>query len=266
MAKLSIAIHKLTSCSGCQLAFLNQGETLLTLLDFIEILHFVEAGIYHPDCKSDIAFIEGSISTQEDVERAISVRSNSKLVVSMGACATSGGLQALRNFSEITGGSEYMKAHLYTSPEFVKTLDRSEPVAQVIDVDYELWGCPVSTEQLEQFISQIIVGSEPKKEVEKLCMACKRQQTICVLVTKQSPCLGPITRTGCGALCPSYGKACYGCYGPSEQSNCRSLSNRLRGLGLVDKAIVNRFTQLHSNTVEYQDEIVFWSSQCEKDK
>lgn len=259
MEKVKVAIHKLTSCSGCQLAFLNQGSGLLTLTQYVEICHFIEGGIDNPDMPVDIAFVEGSISTPHDLERLKKVRDNSKLLVTIGACATSGGVQALRSLSGLYKSAAEMKAAVYASPDFIATLDSSEPVSSAVKVDYELWGCPVSTQQMGRFLSQLLLGAEPMAEKEKLCMQCKRQQIVCVLVTKQAPCLGPVTRTGCGAMCPSYGKACYSCYGPSEQPNCRSLSNRLQGLGMVDKDIAHRFAQFHSHAPVFHKEIEHWA-------
>ena len=208
--------------------------------------------------------MEGSISTPHDLERVKSVRENSKLVVTVGACATSGGVQALRNLSQLYGDAAVMKAGVYAKPDFIATLDSSEPVASAIKVDYELWGCPVSTSQMNNFLSQLLLGAEPKVEKEKLCMQCKRQQTVCVLVTKQAPCLGPVTRTGCGAMCPSYGKACYNCYGPSEQPNSRGMANRLQGLGLVDNEIAHRFAQFHSHVPVFRKEIEHWVERAAK--
>ena len=265
MSKLTVAIHKLTSCSGCQLAFLNQGEGLLSILERAEILHFIEGGIYNPECPVDIAFVEGSISTPHDLERVKAIRSHSKLVVTIGACATSGGVQALRNFSQLYGKVSSMKSQIYAKPDFIETLDNSEPVASAIKVDYELWGCPVLPEQVNRFLAQLFLGTKAKAEKEKLCMECKRQQTVCVLVTKQAPCLGPTTRTGCGAMCPAYGKACYSCYGPSEQPNCRSLANRLKGIGLVEWEVVNRFAQIHCHSPEYRKEIEHWAPDSKKE-
>ncbi|WED24358.1 hypothetical protein L3Q72_15895 [Vibrio sp. JC009] len=258
MARLTVAIHKLTSCSGCQLAFLNQGETLLSLMRYLDICHFVEGGIFNPTVRADLAFIEGSITTQDELDLVKAIREQSKAVVTMGACATSGGIQALRNFAQITGGTEAIKGQIYASPDFIETLDEAMAVSEVIKVDYELWGCPVSAEQLIAFVSQLLLGAQPAESREKLCMECKRQQNICTLVTKQGLCMGPVTRTGCGALCPSYGKACYGCYGPAEQANNRALANRFSGLGLVDdQSLVRRFAQFHNSSPELKKEIDF---------
>ena len=257
--KTKIAVHKLTSCSGCQLAFINQGLGLLSLLDHLEICHFIEAGIDNPETPVDIAFIEGSISTPHDLERVKSIRALSKMVVTVGACATSGGVQALRNLTNLYDAPHQWKARIYASPDHIATLEHSQPVAKAISVDFELWGCPVSTEQLQQFLSQLLLGAKPKTDKEKLCMECKRQLNVCVMVTKQALCLGPVIRTGCGAMCPSYGKACYGCYGPSEQPNTRSLANRMQGLGAVDSDVAHRFAQFHSDSPLFRVEIEHWT-------
>lgn len=254
MSKLTVAIHKLTSCSGCQLAFLNQGKALLTLLDYIDFKHFVEAGLYEPDAKVDLSFIEGSVSTPEDLKRLQEARQNSKLLVSIGACATSGGVQALRNLA----GADTWKQSVYPHPEFIKTLDTSTPIAEHVHIDYELWGCPITVESIRHFVSQLQLGTLPKTEMEKLCLECKRKQNVCVVITKQAPCLGPVTRSGCGALCPEFGKACYGCYGPSESPNAQSLANRFSGLGLVSEEVAQRFAAIHSHYPKFKEQVEHW--------
>lgn len=254
-SKLAIAIHKLTSCSGCQLALLNQGIGLLDLLEQVEIKHFIEGGINHFTAEVDIAFVEGSVSTSEDLERVQLIRQRSKLVVSIGACATSGGIQALRNLSD----ENWLQA-VYAKPEFVSSLQHSTGIAEHIKVDFELWGCPITVSQLNHFIQQLLLGSKPKPSGEKLCMDCKRQQQVCVLVTQQAPCLGPVVRTGCGALCPTFGRACYGCFGPSEQPNCDSLANRFAGLGLMPIEIAQRFAAIHSHSPPFKDQYQRWQT------
>jgi coenzyme F420-reducing hydrogenase gamma subunit len=229
---------------------------MLELLEVVDILHFIEGGIYQPDAKVDISLIEGSISTPEDLLRVQKARQNSKLLVTIGACATSGGVQALRNMAD----GDIWKQSVYAHPEFIDTLKDSTPVAELIKVDFELWGCPVTSEQLCHLIQQLVMGTMPKANAEKLCMECKRQQNVCVVVTKGAPCLGPVVRTGCGALCPQFGKACYGCYGPSEQPNCNSLSNRFAGLGLMPGEIVDKFAAIHSNTRPFKEQIKHWNA------
>jgi coenzyme F420-reducing hydrogenase gamma subunit len=235
--KPKVAVHKFASCDGCQLAFLNLGEELLMLAQLVDMVHFVEMGPVNPDASVDIAFIEGSISTPEDAERILRIRANSRYLITVGACATSGGLQALRNFAD---AKEWLAA-IYAKPEYVQSLPTSTPIAQHVKVDLELWGCPVTGSQVLAAARALLFGVPPWHEKDKVCLECKRRQTVCVLVAKGVPCMGPVTRTGCGALCPSFGRDCYACYGPAENPNAESLARRLEGLGLLPEAVARRF-------------------------
>lgn len=241
-AKLRLAVHKFASCDGCQLAFLNLGEALLTLAGLVDIVHFAEAGPVAPEAPVDIAFVEGSISTPEDLERIQRVRGNSRYLITVGACATAGGLQALRNLAD---GREWL-ADVYAQPEYVASLDTSTPIAAHVKVDLELWGCPVNGRQVLAAVRALLFGVTPAEERDKLCLECKRRGTVCVLVAQGIPCLGPVTLTGCGALCPAFGRDCYGCYGPAENPNTEALGRRFAGLGLVPEAIARRFLFINS--------------------
>lgn len=240
--KPKLAVHKFASCDGCQLAFLNLGEGLLTLAQLVDIVHFAEAGPVDPDAPVDIAFIEGSISTPDDLERIRRIRANSRFLITIGACATAGGLQALRNLAD---GREWI-AGVYAKPEYVASLDTSTPVAAHVKVDLELWGCPVNGRQVLAATRALLFGVAPVEERDKVCLECKRRNTVCVLVAKDIPCLGPVTLTGCGALCPAFGRDCYGCYGPAENTNAESLGRRFEGLGLLPEAIARRFLFINS--------------------
>lgn len=241
-SKPRMAVHKFTSCDGCQLAFLNLGETLLQLAELIDIVHFAEAGPVAAEAEVDIAFIEGSVSTPDELQRIHAIRRNSRYLVTLGACATAGGLQALRN----QVNTDEWVADVYAQPEHIKTLDRAMPIAEHVSVDLELWGCPVNGRQVLAAITDFLAGVAPVIEQDKLCQECKRQQNVCVMVAKGMPCLGPVTRTGCGALCPSYSRDCYACYGPAENSNTTALSQRLSELGLKNKAIQQRFNFINN--------------------
>ncbi|MGA7799410.1 MAG: sulfhydrogenase subunit delta [Gammaproteobacteria bacterium] len=240
--KPRIAVHKFSSCDGCQLAFLNLGEDLLELAERVEIVHFAEAGAVDPEAPVDIAFVEGSISTPDEQARIRQVRANSGLLITIGACATSGGLQALRNNAD---SGEWM-ARVYASPEYIETLATATPVAAHVPVDFELWGCPVSGAQLLAAVRALLFGVTPVPETDKVCLDCKRHQNVCVLVAHGQPCLGPVTRTGCGALCPRFGRDCYGCYGPSDNPNADALAGCFQGLGLLPEAIARRYRFIHS--------------------
>ncbi len=236
-AKPRLAVHKFASCDGCQLAFLNLGEDLLALAQLVDIVHFAEAGPVDLDAPADVAFIEGSVSTPEHLERLQRIRANSKFLITLGACATAGGLQALRN---LANGREWI-AGVYAKPEYVASLDTSTPIASHVKVDLELWGCPVNGRQVLAAVRALLFGVSPVEEHDKVCIECKRRHTVCVLVAQGTPCLGPVTRTGCGALCPAFGRDCYGCYGPAENTNTESLGRRFEGLGLVPEAVARRF-------------------------
>ena len=246
--KPRIAVHKFASCDGCQLAFLNAGEDLLMLTELVELVHFAEAGPVAPEAEVDIAFVEGSVSTPEDLERIQTIRARSRLLVPMGACATAGGLQALRNS---TDGDAWI-AEVYATPAYLSSLATATPIRSHVKVDLELWGCPVSSRQVLAAVRALLFGVAPVSEDDKVCMECKRQGVVCVMVAQDKPCLGPVTRTGCGAICPRFGRDCYACFGPAENANSEALGARLEGLGLSAAAIRRRFRFINVEAAEFQ--------------
>lgn len=249
MRKPRIAVYKFTSDDGCQLAFLNAGEDLITLSCLVDIVHFVQAGIVNFDAIADIAFIEGSISTLEEQERIQKIRANSQYLITIGACATAGGVQALRNFVD---HKDWM-ASIYAKPEFIETLATSTPISAHVKVDLELWGCPVNTYQVLSAIRALLFGVTPAVTRESVCLECKRKGYICVLVAKKMPCMGPVTQTGCGALCPSVGRACYECYGPAENPNTHSLGKWFAGLGLMNDFIARQFHHINNQAPAFKE-------------
>jgi coenzyme F420-reducing hydrogenase gamma subunit len=250
MAKPVVTVHKFSSCDGCQLAFLNAGEDLLTLAGLVEIRHFLEAGFSDAGAAADIAFVEGSISTAAEVDRIRQVRANSHFVVTIGACATAGGLQALRNLDQSHAA---WRAAVYAQPAYIDGLDTVRPVADCIDVDLALWGCPVDGRQVLAAVRQLLFGVSPEIDRDKVCMACKRAQEVCVLVASGQPCLGPVTRTGCGALCPRFGRDCYGCFGPADDRNTDAMATRLEGLGLPPSDVARRFLSINNQAPGFRD-------------
>ncbi|MDT8388405.1 MAG: sulfhydrogenase subunit delta [Thiogranum sp.] len=242
-----MAVHKFSSCDGCQLAFLNLGEELLELDRLVEIVHFAEAGPFDERTPVAIAFVEGSISTQAETERIRRVREQADFLITIGACATSGGVQALRNLAD----SGAWHAAIYPEPGYLDSLDKVTAIREHVKVDLELWGCPVNSRQVLAAVRALLFGVLPETDRDKVCMECKRQQNVCVLVVQGVPCLGPVTRSGCGSLCPRFGRDCYGCYGPAEALNTASLGKRFAGLGLLPEQVVNRFRAIHSHLEEF---------------
>ncbi len=257
--KPKVAVHKFSSCDGCQLAFLNAGEALMTLSTLVDIIHFAEAGYCDEETAVDVAFVEGSISTPQELARIKAVRENSTYLVTIGACATAGGLQALRNMHN----HRQWIAGIYAQPETIELLAESTPVAEHVKVDLALWGCPVNGRQVLDAIRSLLFGVLPREEQDKVCLECKRQQHVCVLVTKGEPCMGPVTRTGCGAICPRVGRDCYACYGPSERPNTAALANRFEGLGLLPGDIARRFLFINSHVEPFNTEGRKWRGKGE---
>lgn len=245
--KPTFAVHKFTSCDGCQLAFLNLGEELLDLFQVVDMVHFAEAGYVNPDASVDIAFVEGSISTPEEIERIQSIRANSQFLITIGACATAGGIQALRNFAD----TDEWVSSIYAKPEYIKTLSTSTAISSHVKVDLELWGCPVNGRQVLDAIRQLLQKATPRVRRDSICLECKRQNNVCVLVAKGKPCMGPVTQTGCGALCPAAQRDCYACYGPKENTNTTSLSKKFNTLGLDNSAVSRRFSFINNQAPSF---------------
>lgn len=226
--KPKLAVYKFSSCDGCQLQLLNLEEQLLDIVGAVEIAYFLEARRDTQPPPYDIGLVEGSVSTPEEEEKIFQARRDCKYLVAIGACATSGGIQALRNWADV---AEYSKA-VYAHPEYLSTLETATPIASHVFVDFELRGCPVNGEQLLELITARLVGRKPNIPAHSLCISCKRKGLPCVTVARGTPCLGPITHAGCGVLCPSLDRGCYGCFGPMEQPNIKSLAQKLEQLGL----------------------------------
>lgn len=215
----TLAVWKFASCDGCQLSLLDCEDELLDLTNIVQIANFCEASRQILPGPYDISLVEGSITTEHDKERIQEIRKQSKLLITIGACATAGGIQALRNFADV---QEYTTI-VYPHPEYISTLTTSTPISQHIHVDFELQGCPINKLQLIEVLSSFIHGKKPNISSTSVCAECKKKGNICVTVAHKTPCMGPVTHAGCNALCPTYCRGCYGCYGPKETATPLSL-------------------------------------------
>ncbi len=233
-----LAVWKLASCDGCQLSLLDCQDELLALAGAVEIAHFAEATTTSADGPYDVSLVEGSVSTAADAEQIQRIRERSVVLVTIGACATAGGVQALRNFADLAEFSSVV----YAKPTYVQALATSTPVSEHVAVDFELRGCPIDKRQLIELITALLAGREPWLPAQSVCLECKRRGTPCVLVARQTPCLGPVTQAGCGAICPAFGRGCYGCFGPLPAPNTASLIPRLAELGMPEPAIDRVFS------------------------
>jgi coenzyme F420-reducing hydrogenase gamma subunit len=236
-AKPKLAVWKFASCDGCQLSLLNCEDELLEVAGEVDIANFPEVSRAVVKGPYDLSLVEGSITTPHDAERIHQVRRASKFLVTIGACATAGGIQALRNFSDV----RKFTSIVYTTPEYIETLSKSTAISEHIPVDFELRGCPVDKHQLLEVISAFLNHRKPNTPAHSVCIECKLRGTVCVMVARGTPCLGPVTHAGCGAICPAYERGCYGCFGPMESLNTKSLSAEWVRLGTRESDLVHAF-------------------------
>jgi coenzyme F420-reducing hydrogenase gamma subunit len=248
-ARPKLAVWKFSSCDGCQLSLLDCEDELLEIAEGIEIAYFPEATSAEVEGPYDVSLVEGSITTPHDAERIHEVREQSGLLVTIGACATAGGIQALRNFADVRDWIPLV----YASPEFVATLDTSTPIADHVTVDLELRGCPISKAQLVETVSALLNSRRPRIPSTSVCTECKARGTPCVMVAFGTPCLGPVTQAGCGAICPAYARGCYGCFGPMESPNTDALARQWKALGVDDDGLVRAFRTFNANAPAFRE-------------
>lgn len=227
VARPTLAVWKFASCDGCQLSLLDLEPELLALTRAVRIAHFTEMTRAHVEGPYDVSLVEGSITTDDDVTLILKIREQSRYLVTIGACAASGGIQALRNFVE----PGVFPSMVYAHPEYLRSLDTSTPISQHVAVDYELRGCPIDRFQLLEVILALLGHRRPIVATHSVCQECKARGTVCLAVSGDIACLGPVTRAGCDALCPSVGRGCFGCFGPSEAANVNSLAQWLHSHG-----------------------------------
>ena len=224
----SLAVWKFASCDGCQLTLLDCEDELLLLAEQIQIATFVEASSAIVAGPYDVSLVEGSITTPVDERRIAEIRAQSGVLVAIGACATAGGIQALRNFADV---GEFTSV-VYARPDYIHTLATSNAASAYVTVDYELRGCPIDKRQLLDTLAALLVGRKPKLPAATVCTECKRSGVACVTVAEGIPCLGPVTHAGCGALCPRHHRGCYGCFGPTATPNMGAMIPLLRRDGM----------------------------------
>ncbi len=245
----TLAVWKFSSCDGCQLSLLDCEDELLVLAERLKIAYFLEATSAQVQGPYDVSIVEGSITTAHDAARIREVRSSSRTLITIGACATSGGIQALRNFADV----EDFVGLVYASPDYISTLATSTPISAHVAVDFELHGCPIDKRQLLEVIGAHLARRRPRVRSHSVCIECKRRGTVCVMVASGTPCLGPVTHAGCGALCPAYDRGCYGCFGPMETPNAASLSARMAELGAHEVDLVRVYRTFNAAATPFRE-------------
>jgi coenzyme F420-reducing hydrogenase gamma subunit len=244
----TLAVWKFASCDGCQLTLLNCEEELLAVTERVTVAYFPEATRAVVAGPYDISLVEGSITTPADAERIQQVRAASGQLITIGACATSGGIQALRNFADVR---EFLSV-VYAHPEYIATLGRSTPISAHVTVDFQLRGCPIDKRQLLEVLGALLQGRKPRIPTYSVCVECKRRGTVCVAVAEGMACLGPVTQAGCGALCPTYHRGCYGCFGPQDTPNTASQADRLRAHGMAEADVLRLFRTFNAGAEPFR--------------
>ena len=255
-ARPKVAVHKFSSCDGCQLAMINDAVSLLELSTLVDVVHFAEAGPLDEFAEVDLAIIEGSVNTHHDVHRLEMIREKAKYLICMGACAVTGGIQSLRNFTDAKELSRWQHDVYpqHTDVIIEQDLTTAKPISAYVSVDFEIPGCPINTGQILHAVRSVLFGVEPEKNVDPVCVTCKHAGITCVMVAKGEPCLGPVVANGCEALCPSLGRGCYGCYGASKYANIPAMKNKLREMGLTEHQIINKFQFINSQDAGFRGE------------
>ncbi len=248
--KPRLAVWKFASCDGCQLSLLDCEDELLAIAGAIDIAYFLEATRCSIEGRYDLSLVEGSITTAHDAARIREVRARTTTLVTIGACATAGGIQALRNWASV----EDYASIVYARPDYIETLATSTPIADHVAVDFELRGCPISTRQLVEVVSAFLAGRRPVTPPHAVCVECKLAGNVCIMVAHGTPCLGPVTHAGCGAICPSYDRGCYGCYGPKETPNMPSMSAWLHGLGVDRPGLTRLYRTFNAGAEPFREE------------
>jgi coenzyme F420-reducing hydrogenase gamma subunit len=249
-SKPKLAVWKFSSCDGCQLQLLSCEDELLAVAGAVDIAYFLEATRAEIRGPYDVSLVEGSVTTPEEAERIRKVRRQSKLLITIGACATAGGIQALKNFKDVDGFIRSVYAH----PEYVETLATSTAIRDHVDVDFELRGCPINKAQLLEVLNALLNGRKPNVPPHSQCIECKLAGTVCVMVAHGTPCLGPVTQAGCGNLCPSFLRGCYGCFGPKQTTNTESLGKWFAAHDMDERSIKHFFRSFNANAAAFRRE------------
>jgi len=250
LRKPKLAVWKFSSCDGCQLSLLDCEDELLAVSEAVEIANFPEASRAVVKGRYDLSLVEGSITTPHDAERIHGIRRASQFLVTIGACATAGGIQALRNFKDV----KEFTSLVYAKPDYIETLKKSTPITDHVFVDFELRGCPINKLQLVEVISAFLNGRKPNIPACSVCMECKQRALTCVMVAQGTPCMGPVTQAGCGALCPAYARGCFGCFGPKETANTAQLSTWWAELGVGNRDLVRAFRSFNAYAEPFRRE------------
>ena len=228
-----VAFFELSSCEGCQLQIVNNESSLIAFLSLVEVVSFREAMTENSD-NYDIAFVEGSITRSDEVERIRKIRETAKVLVALGSCACFGGVNQLKNRFE----QGWVKNEVYGN--FPVETEKARPIEDAVTVDLKIFGCPIKKEEFEKIVINIALGKSVEHPKYPVCMECKANENIC-LFDLGEPCLGPVSRAGCDSWCPNNRAGCWGCRGPAEDANVEQLKLIMKEHGFSEEIMLDRF-------------------------
>jgi coenzyme F420-reducing hydrogenase gamma subunit len=234
LSRPKVAFFELTSCEGCQLQMVNNEATLIDFLSLVEVVNFREAMSERSD-DYDIAFVEGSVTRADEVERLLAIRRKAKILIALGSCACFGGINQLRNRFQ---DQAWVRREVYGNFP-IDTEDAVRPLSAVVDIDLEIYGCPIRKDEVEKIVTNLVLGKEIRHPKYPVCMDCKANENIC-LFDLGEPCLGPVTRGGCDAWCPNNRMGCWGCRGPAEVANVAQLTSIMSQYGFAEETLLDR--------------------------
>jgi coenzyme F420-reducing hydrogenase gamma subunit len=234
--KPKIAFFDFTSCEGCQLTVVDSLQTHPELLQVVDIVQFREAMTE----KSEdylVAFIEGSCTRESDEARLKQIRERAGLVVALGACAHLTGVNALKYLHPL----DEVRRYVYGDhADWYETYD-ARPIEAVIPVDFAIPGCPIDRDEFIAVVKALLLGKKPPIPDYPLCVECKLRENVC-LFFQGKVCMGPVTRAGCKAICPTYGQSCEACRGFITNPNDSSMRHVLEENGLTVEGITSMYT------------------------
>ncbi len=233
LSRPRVGFFELTSCEGCQLQILNNEATLLDFLNLVTIVNFRE-GMSERSDDYEIAFVEGSVSREDEIVRLREIREKARVLVALGSCACFGGVNRLKNrFGDLA----WVKKEVYG--DFAIETRDVQPLEDFVTVDLKIYGCPVKKEEVERIVTNLVVGKAVRLPEYPVCMECKANENICLFELGE-PCLGPVTRAGCDAWCTGNRRGCWGCRGPAEVANIKELEKIMTRHGFSREVLIDR--------------------------
>jgi len=246
--RLRVAVYKFTGCAGCQMEFLRLEDELLELTKKIEFVYFMMIQNRDELERYDICFVEGSVSTPRELEEIKMIRANTRTLVAFGDCAVTGCVPSIRNW---LSQSEAEKV-VYKDTSPIRSF-KVGGIGEYVPVDLTLPGCPPHKNMILEAITASLLEIRPDLRMHSVCVECKLRENVCILTSLGKACMGPVTRAGCGAICPTYGRECEGCYGPMSDASPASLAAEFHKLGVSSQDLVRKFRKYAGTSKEFEE-------------